>query len=317
MSIEGYESIVHDIDKKRDVFFTFGFIKIYGSGFLMIILSFLLAIKIAGIEILPLTIKLTLIIIVAGLGLWLGVLGGTKYIVLLFNYWLSARKCDIYHKDLEWFLPIKSVESDVIYADDGSLTAIVQVYPIDYGIKSSDEQKAIIRRFEEFLNALNYDVKIIVRTVTLSLDDYLDDLKQFSIKADNPSLKRMQEEYFRFWRNFGKEKLIKNKLFYCVVSIKTTQFAGIQQTFQKTQGEEIDVFKTNEEREREINLRVNRLIERIHQMGLNCERLGTKKLISLVASMFEGTNEKELSYEYPIVLAAEDFSDYQGIKNEN
>ena len=58
-------------------------------------------------------------------------------------------------KATQEFVPIKQVRDGIIVLKDGDMRAIVLANSVNLSLKSSDEQKATIMQFQNFLNTLD------------------------------------------------------------------------------------------------------------------------------------------------------------------
>jgi hypothetical protein len=67
-------------------------------------------------------------------------------------------------KTTQEFVPIKEVRDGIIIMKDGSMRAIVLSSSLNFALKSSDEQEAIIYQFQNFLNSLDFSVQISIQS---------------------------------------------------------------------------------------------------------------------------------------------------------
>ena len=54
------------------------------------------------------------------------------------------------------FVPVKEIRSGTVILEDGSLNTILLVTSLNFALKSYDEQMAVIRQFQSFLNSLEF-----------------------------------------------------------------------------------------------------------------------------------------------------------------
>ena len=123
-------------------------------------------------------------------------------------------------KATQEFIPIKEIRDGIIVLKEGELRAIVLANSVNLSLKSSDEQKATILQFQNFLNTLDFPVQISVQSRRLDIRPYLM-LLESRIKVQNePLIKLQTKEYIEFIRNFTesvKEFLRGNSIFpHCV-----------------------------------------------------------------------------------------------------
>jgi len=58
------------------------------------------------------------------------------------------------------FLPIKEITEDVVVLLNGQLCGILLTTSVNLALKSHDEQTAVIRQFQGFLNSLDFSVQV-------------------------------------------------------------------------------------------------------------------------------------------------------------
>src|SRR3989344_2985293 len=129
----------------------------------------------------------------------------------------KPREIGYLDKKMAQFLDVKMIENDVVYLKNGNAKAIVQVQPINFHILSANQQRAIIGAFKDFLNSLDFPIQIVVRTVNLSLDDYLQSLEMKVRMKKNEKLLVQFSEFQEFVRGYIDKNSVKNRLFYIVV----------------------------------------------------------------------------------------------------
>ena len=74
-------------------------------------------------------------------------------------------------------LPFSQLRENVILMKDSSARVVMRCSTINFLLKSTEEQDAIIMSFQRFLNALDFPVQIMVRSSKLDIDGYLEKLK--------------------------------------------------------------------------------------------------------------------------------------------
>ncbi|MFC2174974.1 PrgI family protein [archaeon] len=188
------------------------------------------------------------------------------------------------------FVEVRDVNHDMVYMKDGTAKAIVQVMPINFGIKSETEQEAIIENYQAFLNSLTFPVQILMRTVNLNLDDYMeclqDSVEATVAKKGNSDLLPLFKDYRSFMEKFIRENAIQDRLFYVVIPLKQT-------------GKGKEAFLNLG---KEMEVRTNLVKEKLNAIGLKTRRMTTNQLVSLLASFFEGYIEVENDYLFPMTM---------------
>jgi len=76
-------------------------------------------------------------------------------------------------KPTQDFIPIKEIREGVVILKDGGLRSILTASSLNLALKSQDEQDATIMQFQNFLNALEFPIQIVVQSRRLDIRPYL------------------------------------------------------------------------------------------------------------------------------------------------
>ena len=71
------------------------------------------------------------------------------------------------------YLPFSQLRENIMIMKDDSARIVLKCTPINFFLKSTQEQDSIIISFQRFLNSLNFPIQIIVRSTKLDIDAYL------------------------------------------------------------------------------------------------------------------------------------------------
>ncbi len=115
------------------------------------------------------------------------------------------------------YVDIKTIKDGVVVLNDGSLRAVLLVSSINFDLKSSDEQTAIIGAYQNFLNSLDFSVQIVVSSRRLNILPYIDMLKEHEKEQRSELLRIQIAEYREFIKNLTEITNIMSKYFYVVV----------------------------------------------------------------------------------------------------
>jgi len=115
------------------------------------------------------------------------------------------------------YVDVKEIKDDVIILKNGSLRAILLVSSINFDLKSSEEQDAIINQYQRFLNSLDFPIQIMISSRKLNIKPYLEILEEKEVQQENDLLKFQISEYKNFIQNLIKVSNIVSKFFYIVV----------------------------------------------------------------------------------------------------
>ena len=115
------------------------------------------------------------------------------------------------------FLQFEQIREDMIIMKDGSLRAVLMVSATNFGLKSQDEQEAIIFGFQNFLNSLDFNLQIFVHSRKLNISGYLAKLQELESAQQNDLLRIQTQEYIEFIRSFVETVSIMSKTYYVIL----------------------------------------------------------------------------------------------------
>jgi type IV secretory pathway VirB4 component len=137
------------------------------------------------------------------------------------------------------YLPFSEIRDNMIIMKDGSSRMVLKVHALNFNLKSTEEQDAILMSYQRFLNSLSFPIQIIVRSLKVDIEAYINRLKNIAIKQQNPLLQEQTYKYIDFLVNLIDLAQIMKKEFYIVVpfdfendeSVRKTDMFGIFRSF--------------------------------------------------------------------------------------
>lgn len=191
------------------------------------------------------------------------------------------------------FLDIEEIRDGVVVLKNGGLRGILMASSINFDLKSTDEQDAIISYYQSFLNSLDFPVQITISSRRVNLKHYLEDLVQKSKEQTNELLHLQMEEYIRFIKGLVSMVDIVNKTFYIVVPFSPIEsskggpvdkikdlFAGGKEVASKEKSANFEVYKD------QLWQRVEHVQYGLNGAGVRMVPLNTQELIELYYSFF-------------------------------
>jgi hypothetical protein len=115
------------------------------------------------------------------------------------------------------FVTIKDIRDGVVLLKGGQMCSVLLASSVNFALKSTDEQQAILQQFQTFLNTLDFSLQIYVQSRRLNIDPYLQLLATRESAQDNDLMRIQLREYIEFIRTFTTEVDIMEKNFYVVV----------------------------------------------------------------------------------------------------
>lgn len=184
------------------------------------------------------------------------------------------------------YVDIETIENGVVLMKNGSLRAVLLVSSINFDLKSSDEQIAIIGSYQNFLNSLDFPVQILISSRKLNIRPYLESLKENEKKQKNELLKIQTAEYRNFVQHLTEITNIMNKSFYIVVPFSPIEsesggiFSRISALLNPSQvvSEKRELFETYKN---QLWQRVDHIAAALGSTGLHFTTLNTDELIEL------------------------------------
>jgi len=228
---------------------------------------------------LPMEAKALSSIAIGAVGMGFAFFDLKKHLSNITGFYSQSRETGYLDKQTLDFVEVKEVKNDSITLKNNQLRSVLQVFPINFGIKSDDEKDATINSYQEFLNSISFPIQIVMRTVNLNLSDYLEKLEATIGKrvkgTKNSKLMEQFSDYRDFVEEFIENNAVKDRLFYIIIPANT---------------------------EKDLDVRTEQVMHKLNRVGLSNRRLHTDQLVSLLASFFEGYIEVDNDYLMPITL---------------
>ncbi len=192
------------------------------------------------------------------------------------------------------YLDVKEVVEDVIVLKSGALRAVLEVSAINFDLKATDEQEAIINQYQNFLNSVDFPLQILISSRKLNIDTYLEFLKEKE-RSQKTELMRLQiSEYEAFVKQLVSLSDIMDKSFYLIVPfspIENTEkgfFSNISSLInpQRNILEKRENFETYKS---QLYQRVDHIISGLSGIGLKIAPLKTEDLIELLFNSYNPT----------------------------
>jgi type IV secretory pathway VirB4 component len=188
------------------------------------------------------------------------------------------------------YLDIAEIKEGTIVMRDGSLRAVLVVSSVNFSLKSADEQNALISSYQNFLNALEFSIEILMQSRKLDIHAYLDKLRAVMQQQTNELLRMQTQEYIEYISKLIEFASIMNKTFYVVIplttaAVKTGFMSRISNLFspgRAISGKALDFEKGREE----LSKRVNQISSGLASMGLKTISLKTEELVELMYNSY-------------------------------
>ncbi len=187
------------------------------------------------------------------------------------------------------FVPIERVRDGIVILKTGELRAILLTNSLNLGLKSEDEQQAVLSQFQNFLNSLDFPVEIFVQSRKLNIKPYMDLLKERSGEVKEDLLKIQIHEYMGFIAKFTEESNIMTKHFFVTVPYFNQSAQGTSPSSLLSLGGNSSSknIETGFEAARiQLEQRTATVLQGLSRFGLRAQRLGTEEVVELFYKLF-------------------------------
>lgn len=222
---------------------------------------------------------------------------------------------DIIQSTTQQFLDIYDITNNFVLMKDGTVSTIITVDAMNFGLLAEEEQDAIMYAYAGLLNSLNYTVQIIIHSQTKDVTTYLKLLQEQESVAETETMRRRIKMYREFVGNLIHERNVLDKKFYVVIPASALEM-GLLSTQSVLPGKTtFDI--TSVERslliEKAKNLldpKRDHMIAQFGRIGLFSRQLTTQEIIQLFYIRYnpeaaEGQQIGESnSYTTPLVKAS-------------
>lgn len=199
------------------------------------------------------------------------------------------------------YLDVAEVREDTIVLKSGALRSILAVSAINFDLKSTDEQEAIINHYQNFLNSVDFPLQIIISSRKLNMENYINFLTTKEKSQPNELLRLQISEYKSFISQLVSVSNIMDKNFYIVVPFSPIEnqeksfFTNIKSLINPKANilEKRENFETYKN---QLYQRVDHITAGLSGIGLRIVPLQTQELIELLFDSYnpEIYNEVEL-----------------------
>lgn len=190
-------------------------------------------------------------------------------------------------------VPITDIRDDVVMLKDGQMCMVLLATSINFALKSTDEQQAILSQFQAFLNSLDFSLQVYAQSRRLDIRPYLEILKEREPSQDNDLMRIQLREYIEFVRTFTEQVDIMTKNFFVVVPYSpiNIEVKGISKILRGGKQEKTSEGRFVENRV-QLEQRVSVVEQGLARIGIRTAPLDTEKLTELYYHIF---NPEDLS----------------------
>lgn len=174
-------------------------------------------------------------------------------------------------------VPFVGINERAWIGRDGSLTGALEITPVNFALKSQEEQTAIFLRYQNLLNALQFPIQIVVQSRPINLDEYLIKLAKSAEAIPNQAVRLQIADQISFLGRLVVAAKMMAKRFYIIVRVTPSR-----PVLNLLQGRGATTTISGED----LDARLNTLIDGLTGLGLNATRLDDQTLESLLYQSF-------------------------------
>jgi len=192
-------------------------------------------------------------------------------------------------------IEISEIKDDVVILKNKGLRAILMATSVNFALKSTEEQDAVIYRYQDFLNSIDFPLQIVASSRKFDILPYIKTLEQKQTEQENELLKIQTSEYIDFIKGLTEMTNIMTESFYLVIPYNPmiAKKKGLfNQIFSK---KEEKATKEETFQELKINLwqRVEFIATGLRSMGIKTAPLNTEELIELFYKTYNPSAKEE------------------------
>lgn len=193
-------------------------------------------------------------------------------------------------------LLLSEVRDNMVIMTDGSFRAVIACKSINFDLMSSTEREGVEYSYQNFLNALNHPIQILIRSQRIDIGPYIDRLVEIRKNQDNMLLNVLMDDYIDYIDMLSQEANIMDKSFFIAIPYypqgdvtniveQGKGFFGKLFGGQKNVITKIDTV-TYEKAKTEIKNRVDGVMAGLFQLGIQSVQLDTKELGELYYNFY-------------------------------
>ncbi len=202
-------------------------------------------------------------------------------------------------KTTQEFVPIQEIRDGIVILKDGSMRSIILASSLNFALKSTDEQNAIILQFQNFINSLDFSVQIFIQSKRLDIRPYIALLEERYKEQVSELMKIQTREYIEFIKTFVDNSNIMTKGFFLVIPYTPPIIVKgnnpIKSIFAKKSEDKTLENEKFEEYRSQLEQRVSVVEQGLVRCGVRVAELGTEEVVELYYKIFNpGETEKPI-----------------------
>lgn len=171
-------------------------------------------------------------------------------------------------------IDIREVKDGILILPNHHYRVVLHVSPVNFELRSEDEQDAIIETYESFLNSVGVPLQVLIRIREMDMDAYLEDLDNRLQNEKVAIYKKQLANYDEFIRELIKTNRILSRQFYVVVPHNSDGKADFELT------------------KEQLSLTVDIVQKGLARLGMHSRELSSLELMDLFYNFYNPTRAK-------------------------
>ena len=122
-------------------------------------------------------------------------------------------------KSVQDWIPIENIfENGIVKLKNKKYIKIIQIYPINFNLKSNLEKESILNSYKFFLKTCNFNIQILVLNSKQDLNKNINNIKNNLEKENKNFLNKIANDYINFIQRLNSGKNSGIKKFYIIIS---------------------------------------------------------------------------------------------------
>ena len=121
----------------------------------------------------------------------------------------------------EWLPYEKVYNNGIIKLKNSYYIKIIEVYPINYNLKSELEKEAILNSYKIFLKTCDFDLQILIQSNKQNIENHISNIN-IQKNVEKNVIKNIANNYKKYIKELNQNKKSSNKNFYIIVKNKIT-----------------------------------------------------------------------------------------------
>ena len=179
---------------------------------------------------------------------------------------------------------LEGVQDGVVVLSGEEYRLILEVFALNFDLKSPTEQEAIVECFRAFLNSLTYPIQILVRIERLDVEGYASFVRKRAAEVAEPVLRELALAQLTLVRELANSRLLLGRRFFVVISATATPrpaTSGVLGWARVRRDGREDSTSQLASARRQLVLRSEEVARGLSAVGLRSRPLGTQDVLAL------------------------------------